>query len=153
MAGGKRGAYFLPEVDDEVLVAFEHGDVRFPYVVGALWNDGDRPPHTNDDGKNAIREITSRSGHRITLDDTDGDEKIAIVDKTGKNSVVILSKDNSITIAADGDITINAKGKLAVSANGIELKSQAGISVEASASLEAKASGQLTIKGSVVNIN
>jgi len=56
MAGGGRGAYFLPEVNDEVLCAFEHGDVRFPYVVGALWNGKDAPPTTNDDGKNNFRE-------------------------------------------------------------------------------------------------
>src|SRR5664280_3415392 len=65
MAGNKRGFYFLPEVDDEVLVAFEHGDVRFPYVLGALWNGKDAPPATNGDGKNNVRVIQSRSGHVI----------------------------------------------------------------------------------------
>ena len=43
MAGGNRGVYFLPEVDDEVLVAFEHGKVDHPYVIGSLWNQQDRP--------------------------------------------------------------------------------------------------------------
>src|SRR5215472_353851 len=62
MAGSSRGSYFLPEVNDEVMVAFEHGDVRFPYVLGALWNGKDSPPTTNSDGKNSIRLIKSRSG-------------------------------------------------------------------------------------------
>src|SRR5689334_12460780 len=50
MAGNERGIYFLPEVEDEVLVAFEHGDLRFPYVIGSLWNGRDKPPVKNDDG-------------------------------------------------------------------------------------------------------
>ncbi|MDQ3855312.1 MAG: phage baseplate assembly protein V, partial [Chloroflexota bacterium] len=88
MAGNDRGLYFLPEVDDEVLVAFEHGDVRFPYVLGALWNGKDKPPESNDDGRNDQRTIKSRSGHIIRLDD--GDEaKLEILDKTGNNSIVI----------------------------------------------------------------
>jgi uncharacterized protein involved in type VI secretion and phage assembly len=44
MAGNNRGSWWIPDVDDEVLVAFEHGDVRRPYVVGALWNGSDAPP-------------------------------------------------------------------------------------------------------------
>ena len=47
MAGNKRGSFFLPEVEDEVLVAFEHGDLRYPYILGALWNGKDKPPDTN----------------------------------------------------------------------------------------------------------
>jgi len=51
MAGPERGVYFLPEVDDEVLIAFEHGDIRRPMVLGCLWNGVDAPPITNDDGE------------------------------------------------------------------------------------------------------
>src|SRR3712207_8369590 len=63
-----------PEVDDEVLVAFEHGDPRYPYVLGALWNGRDKPPEANADGGNNKRLIKSRSGLTILLDDT-GDRK------------------------------------------------------------------------------
>ena len=62
MAGHERGTYFLPEVDDQVLVAFEHGDIRRPYVLGALWHRAAPPPETNADGKNNKRLIRSRSG-------------------------------------------------------------------------------------------
>lgn len=154
MAGSDRGAYFLPEVDDEVLVAFEHGDVRFPYVVGALWNGQDAPPESNDDGDNNIRVIKSRSGHIIRLDDTDGEEKIEIIDKSGNNSIVINTKDNTITISADADITIqSSSGKLKLSGNGIEITSQAEVKIEASQNMDLKAGPQLNIKGSMVNIN
>ena len=80
MAGKDRGFYFLPEIDDEVLVAFEHGDPRFPFILGALWNGQDTPPANNDDGKNDVRVIKSRSGHVIRLTDKDGEEKIEIID-------------------------------------------------------------------------
>ena len=52
MAGSKRGVFFMPEVDDEVLVAFEHGDFDHPFVVGFLWNGVDKPPET--DRKNRV---------------------------------------------------------------------------------------------------
>ena len=84
MAGKDRGAFFLPEVNDEVLVAFEHGDINMPYVIGSLWNGVDKPLETNSDGKNNVRVIKSRSGHIIRLNDKDGEEKIEIIDKSKK---------------------------------------------------------------------
>ncbi|MCW5783301.1 MAG: phage baseplate assembly protein V [Nitrospirales bacterium] len=80
MAGKERGGVFLPEVDDEVLVAFEQGDINHPFVIGALWSQEDPPPETNADGKNNIRKFTSRSGHEIIFnDDAEGQqEKIEI---------------------------------------------------------------------------
>lgn len=145
MAGPSRGTYFLPEVDDEVLVAFEHGDVRFPYIIGAIWNGKDAPPTTNSDGQNNIRLIKSRSGHVIRFDDTNGNEKVEIIDKQGTNSITIKSSDNSITICCNG--------KMQLSANGIEISSQAEIKIEAAATMDIKAGAPLTIQGSVVNIN
>jgi len=154
MAGNDRGLFFLPEVDDEVLVAFEHGSPEFPYVLGALWNGKDKAPESNDDGENNMRTIKSRSGHVVRLDDTDGSEKIEIVDGSGANSIVISTADNTITITADADITIESgSGKLILSGNGIEIKSQADLKVEAGANMDLKASGQLNIKGTTVNIN
>ncbi len=154
MAGKDRGAYFLPEVDDEVLVAFEHGMAEFPYVLGALWNGQDKPPESNDDGNNNMRTIKSRSGHLIRLDDSDGGEKIEVIDSSGNNSMVISTADNTITIVANADITIqSSSGKLVLSGNGIELSSQAGVKVEASQNMDLKAGAQMNVKGSVVNIN
>lgn len=153
MAGHGRGLYFLPEVDDEVLVAFQHGDVRFPYLLGALWNGQDKPPETND-GANNLRTIKSRSGHIIRLDDTEGAEKIEIIDSSEKNSIVINTAENTITIVADADITIQSgNGKLILEGNGIELTSQADVVVNASQGMSLQAGSQLNIKGSMVNIN
>jgi uncharacterized protein involved in type VI secretion and phage assembly len=81
MAGANRGIIFIPEVDDEVLVAFDHGDVRAPYILGAVWNGTDKPPQEKgNDDKNNLRIIKSRSNHMIILDDTSGSEKIQIID-------------------------------------------------------------------------
>ncbi|MEW6211592.1 MAG: phage baseplate assembly protein V [Acidobacteriota bacterium] len=154
MAGKDRGAYFLPEVDDEVLVAFEHGDPRFPYVIGALWNGKDAPPATNDDGKNNVRVIKSRSGHVIRLNDEDGKEMIEIVDKSEKNSIVFDTAKNTITIATDKDITLAApQGTIKLDAQKIEIKSSADAKIEAGAGMDVKAAATMNIKGATVNIN
>ena len=145
MAGGGRGAYFLPEVNDEVLVAFEHGDIQFPYVVGALWNGRDAPPAENSDGKNNIRVIHSRSGHLVRLDDSDGDEKIEIIDKTGGNSITIKASDNSIAISCTG--------RMKLQANGIEITSQSDVKIQANSTMNVQSSATMTIQGATVNIN
>lgn len=154
MAGAERGLYMLPEVNDEVLVAFEHGMVEFPYILGALWNGKDKPPESNSDGKNNRRTLKSRSGHIISLDDNENEAKIEIKDGSGKNSIVVSTADNAIYIMADGDLTIKSQnGKLILGGKGIEIKSQAEVKIEATKNMDLKAGPQLNIKGQVVNIN
>jgi uncharacterized protein involved in type VI secretion and phage assembly len=154
MAGKDRGLFLLPEVDDEVLVAFEHGDPRFPYVVGSLWNGSDTPPEDNADGKNNVRVIKSRSGHVVRLTDEDGKEKIEIIDKSEKNSVVIDTAENTITITAEKDIVLSApNGSIKLDAQKVEVKSSADSKVEAGGGMDLKASGTMNVKGATVNIN
>jgi uncharacterized protein involved in type VI secretion and phage assembly len=154
MAGAGRGVYFLPEVGDEVLVAFEQGDLRFPYVVGALWNGKDAPPEKNDDGKNDVRVIRSRSGHVLRLTDTDGKETIEIIDKSGKNKLIFDTAKNTITITADKDITLSApSGTVRIEARKLEIKSTADTAIEADGGLDLKTIGTMNIKGAMVNIN
>jgi uncharacterized protein involved in type VI secretion and phage assembly len=162
MAGGGRGIYYLPEVNDEVLIAFEHGDVRFPYVLGGLWNGQDAPPANNSDGQNNIRVIHSRSGHLIRLDDTNGDEKIEIIDKTGSNSITIKSSDNSMSLTCtgdmslncDGDMKLNCTGKMTINATaGMEITCDADIKIQAQATMDVEATAPMTIKGAIVSIN
>lgn len=160
MAGNGRGSFFIPELGDEVLVAFEHGNVEHPVIIGSLWNGKDKPPETNSDGKNNIRkiksrsgheiifnddkegkkeklEINSKSGHRIVLDDSGGQEKIEIVDKTGSNRLTIDSTKKAINIESGMQLNIKA----------------AKVEIEGSTSLTIKSSGVLTIQGSMVKIN
>jgi uncharacterized protein involved in type VI secretion and phage assembly len=154
MAGANRGVYFLPEVNDEVLVGFEHGSPEFPFVLGALWNGKDKPPANNSDGKNDLRVIKSRSGHLIRLTDTNGAEQIEIVDKSGKNSIVISTKDDTITVNAGTGVTIkSASGKLTLEGNGVEINSTADVKISATSTMELKSNTTLNIKGAQVNIN
>lgn len=154
MAGAGRGVYFLPEVNDEVLVAFEHGNPDMPYVLGGLWNGKDKPPAANSDGKNDVRVIRSRGGSVIRLTDADQDARIEIADSTGKNTMVIRAKDNSVTITAAGTVTIDAgNGKLKLSGSSVEITAASTMKIEAGQAMDVKATGPLTVKGSVVNIN
>lgn len=155
-AGKNMGMVFYPEIDDEVLVAFEHGDIDRPYVIGALWNSKDKIPESNSDGKNNIKMIKTRSGHTIKIDDKDGSEKIEIIDKTEGNKICIDSSSNKITIECGGDIELSAsKGKVSINAKEIEIKSaSSSIKIESSAGMDLKATnGIMNIKGSTVNIN
>ncbi len=154
MAGNQRGTYFLPEVHDEVLVAFEHGDVRFPYVLGALWNGQDAPPATNDDGNNNVRMIMSRSGHVIKLSDEAGKETIEITDKSQKNSIVIDTSKNTISVTTDNDITLSAcQGTIKLAAKKVEITSSDATTLKSGSTMNVEASGTMTVKGATVNIN
>jgi uncharacterized protein involved in type VI secretion and phage assembly len=128
MAGANRGTWFVPDVDDEVLVMFEAGDPRRPYVIGALWNGSDPPPETMDDNNN-LKTILSRAGIRITMDDSDGAVKLTFA-TPGNNQVVLDdgrmeltvsdSSGNSIKLDSSG-ITVTASGKVTVNAATMEI--------------------------------
>ncbi|MBA7490398.1 hypothetical protein ES702_00936 [subsurface metagenome] len=91
MAGNDRGTFLTPEVNDEVWVVFEHGDVNVPIVIGFLWSGKDKPPE-NDTKKRVIK---TRSGHTITLSDKNGEEEIKIEHKIG--AYVLLDSTGKIT--------------------------------------------------------
>ena len=155
MAGPARGFYALPEVDDEVLVGFAHGRLDSPFVLGALWNGKDKPPESNGDGKNDRRSLTSRSGHVIRLTDTKGEERIEILDKSGKNSVVVDTKSNTVTVSADADVVVRAaKGKLTLSGEtGVEITSAKGPVKVGGTEVNVEAKAKLVLKGATVDIN
>jgi phage protein D len=173
MAGPGRGFEFIPEVNDEVLIAFEYNDFNKPYILGVLWNGKDKPPVTskdavNDKGvnKRIIKtrsghtitlddtekaeqiSIVSKSGHTITLDDKNGEEKISTIDKTKKNSIVIDSKANTLTIKADGDISMETPKNVTIKGSKITLDAQQNAEIKAAQNLEASAGTKATVKGS-----
>ena len=155
MAGAERGFFFIPEVGDEVLVAFEHGMIEFPYILGGLWNGVDKPPEKKDESTNR-RTIKSTSGHVICLDDSSGAEKIEIIDKSGTNSIIIDSATNKMTIMSDADLTIQStNGKLILSGkSGVEITSEMDVKVEATNKMTLDAKGpELKITGTMVKIN
>jgi Rhs element Vgr protein len=170
MAGNDRGFLFLPEVNDEVLVGFEHGETSSPYILGGLWNGKDNLPSSAPVASGAVVEriIKTKAGHIIRLTDKDGSEKIEIIDKATQ-SITIDSANKKITIKGTGDISIEAaqnveiKGttKVTVTGQEINVKADTNLKIEAGAQLELKASagikidgGAMTeIKGGMVKIN
>lgn len=113
-AGASRGTMFVPEKGDEVMVAFDGGDPNHPYVIGAVWNGKHAVPGPgNSDGKNDHKWFRSRSGHDLELLDTEGGEKIRLVDKSQKNSMVFdTAADTLTTQATSGSISLSAPAGL-----------------------------------------
>lgn len=147
MAGDGRGMVFRPEKGEAVLVGFAHGDPRNPFVLGGFWSTEDPPPQgTDKDSDNDVRQIRSRSGHRIVLDDRKGAERIEITDKDDKRKVVIDSAKGTMEITCDG-------GDLTVSASTVTVKADT-IELSATGNATLKAGGTLTLKGdAAVRIN
>jgi uncharacterized protein involved in type VI secretion and phage assembly len=151
MSGDGYGTYFIPEVDDEVLVAFVNGDVTSPIIIGSLWNQSDTPPHDNSDGKNNTKAIRSRSGHTIIFDDNDAEssEKLEIVSSAGHKIVLDDKKGNEKVTIADksgNSVELDAvKNKLSIS-------SAMEISIDAT-KITINASGELVLKGGIIRIN
>lgn len=155
MAGQQRGAFFVPEVGEEVLVAFEHGELDRPIVLGGLWNKQDPPPLAVDNaGKNDIRAIHTRSGHKVVFNDSQNAPSIEIVDKNG-NRIFIDSKKNNMEIKVKGDLTIDVGGNISISAGReIAIKANSNVKIQAQGNGDVNATGPLTIKsGARVSID
>jgi uncharacterized protein involved in type VI secretion and phage assembly len=153
MAGKGRGTFFLPEVADEVLVAFEAERVEHPYIVGGLWNGQDLPPERNADGRNDLRLIRSRSGHEIVFDDG-AEGRIEIHLKDGKRTVRLDPDGIEISDDTGNSIAITSTpGNIAIKSNVSVSIESATIDIKAKASMTLQASGALTIKGALVLIN
>ncbi|MBN9386635.1 MAG: VgrG-related protein [Chloroflexi bacterium] len=162
MSGNATGIFFMPEVNDEVLVAFENGDISRPYIVGSIWNGTDAAPlaasvYVGGDGKVKQRVIKTTSGHIMTFNDSSDAPGISIVDKTAKNKITIDSTANKISIESDGDMLLKAKTKMTIEAADLDITvtnkiTQKGGQVEAqstSTDYSIKASTDLKLEGSV----
>jgi uncharacterized protein involved in type VI secretion and phage assembly len=158
-AGKNRGWFFIPEIDDEVLVLFEHGDINRPLVLGALWGGKDKPPEKNP-GANPKRVIKSRAGSKITFDDEE--MKIVIEDGKGKGKITFDSNANKIIIEAlkgdvcfqapQGDIQIVAKEAEFTATQSLEIHAGSNMSWGSDASVTVKSSN-ITMSGSKANAN
>jgi len=130
MGGNNRGSWFIPDVNDEVLVAFEGGDPRRPYVLGGLWNGTDSPPQSMDGaGQNNLKVLRSRNGVKITLDDTSGQENCIVETPGGQRitwhdgpgSVEIVDSNGNFVRLQPSGITVNAAAKVTVTASMMEV--------------------------------
>jgi uncharacterized protein involved in type VI secretion and phage assembly len=127
-AGNGYGSVFVPEKGDEVLVAFVHGDMRFPIVLGGLYNGADKPPTARTDGRDQ-KIIRTKHGHEVLLDDTESKAAVRIksaaghmveLDDEGKEIRITAAEGGSVTVTAKGEITLKAP-KVTVDSSNIEL--------------------------------
>lgn len=172
MAGNEYGTYFLPEIDDEVLVAFENGDVHKPFVIGSLWNGTQKPPQTNSDGQNDIRELRSRSDHVIAFDDADdgsitirttggneividdsgSSETIRICDGNADNSITLDSSSGTVAVDADSELSLSAP-TIALDGDSIELSGRKGLTISGNGPIDIDSKATLSVSGSMIDIN
>ena len=142
MAGNERGTWFIPDVGDEVLVVFQAGDVRHPFVIGALWNGSDTIPFTYPDdldaGNVTYAGWTSRTGHKISFFESSSESKIQLLTANGEVSVVFDDKNKEVRIETTGKMIFDA---------------QQDVEIKAGGSMKLEASGQMTVKGSTIALN
>lgn len=172
-AGPNSGAVWIPEVNDEVLVAFEFGDIRRPYVVGSLYNGQDTPNLGSglfDNGKVKRRGFISRKGHQFIFFDDPNKAGVAIISSDGNlkisfnetNSEIHISSQGKVHVESQQDMTLESQGNLKLSAQqgisleaqtSLDLKGGSGATLDGGPQLEVKASGQLKVSGAMVDVN
>ena len=165
-AGDNRGFIFRPEIEDEVVVGFIHGDPNQPIILGSLHSSANPAPITasddnhekglvcrseikiyiNDDDPSVLLEMPS--GKKISVNDAD--DEILLEDDHGNK---VLMDSDGITLDSPSDVSIKATGDLNIEATNLNLKANAGFKAEGSASAEISSSGSTTVKGSIVQIN
>src|SRR5690606_32506615 len=132
MAGPDRGLFLVPEVDDEVLVAFVDGDINSPVIIGSLWNGSDLPPEVAQavaGGKVERRIFRTRAGHVLAFDDTAGSEQIELVAHSGRDRVIINSATSTITIESGANITIHAASALKLEGATVEVTASGSVRI------------------------
>ncbi len=157
-AGANRGFFVLPEVNDEVLVVFEHGDMNHPYVLGGLYSKNNTPPLTSADavanGKVIDRIFKTTAGHVIDLKEKSGGESITIADGKSNVSVMMDGTNKKMDLKSQGEYSLEAQGKLTIKSASatVEITATGDIKIKSNASVSVEAAAQMTIKGSVVSV-
>ena len=160
MAGRERGWMTIPEVDDEVLVSFVHGDHDNAIVLGSLYNGVDTPPYANEDGENNLRVFQSRSGHRLTFDDTSGEERMELITNNEEIRLIWDAKEKVLSVYSGKDIIVEAvetvswkcKDFILEASNSISMKATK-VDVKASSSATVDGGGSLVLTAALTKIN
>lgn len=162
-AGKNRGFDVLPEIDDEVLVGFEHGDIHRPFVIGGLWNGKDAPPETVTDSvvnnQVRLRTFKTREGHYLQFVEEDkGITKKGVCIKTaGGHKIYLNDSEKLVEVKTNGghflklddqnlSISLESKGS-------ISIKATTSVAVNAGTTLDLKATGVVTVQGALIKLN
>jgi phage protein D len=146
-AGPDYGMVWIPQVGDEVIVGFDHGDFSFPVVLGGLWNGKDKAPLGDGlfDAGNVKRSgFISRKGHKFVFFDGDDESGIAMLSQDGKFKLSLNETKGQFHIKADGKLLIEAKS--------LEIKVDTDAKLNATG-VSLEASGQMKVKGATVALN
>ncbi|MBL0739538.1 type VI secretion system tip protein VgrG [Flavobacterium sp. GN10] len=135
------GAFFMPEVGDEVILGFINEDPRYPIILGSVYSSTSIKPFTGLDPnqKNSIKAIVSKSGISVQFDD---DNKVWTVATPNKNTIIISDKDKKITIQDENNNSI------VMSSSGIDLSSQKNINISANQNVTIKGNQGVNIQSS-----
>jgi uncharacterized protein involved in type VI secretion and phage assembly len=158
MSGANTGTYFIPQIGDEVLVAFHHGDIREAYIVGSLWNDLDRPPTLIPTDAKTKRIIRTPAGHEIEFDDLT--RSIAVTNSTKQKVTLEADKITietggdtaTITLEQSGALAIEAKQRLSLKAPSISIEGQR-VEIKSSAETNINGGASCGIQATMVRIN
>lgn len=173
-ASSGAGIQFLPEVGDEVVIAFLNADPNAPVIVGSLHNQKALRPETEEEDNN-IKTIVTRSaltvkfdddqkiitvetpgGHKLTMDDAAS--SFSMNDMNG-NSIVMdasgitLTSDGDVTVTAGGNVTVGATADASVTGNNVTCEAAVGFTGTGSATAELSSGGQVKVEGAMVMIN
>lgn len=152
-AGAEKGTFWLPEIDDEVLIGFTHGNPDRPIVLGALYNGIDNPPHASHSAgwtaaDNDLKVIRTKAGNEIFFSDKAGSETLSVVQKDGTNMITLSMSGPSITIESSGDIEIKGANISIESTSGdINLKAAGKLAAEGGSDVEIKAAANFKSEG------
>ncbi|MDZ8188759.1 MAG: VgrG-related protein [Nostoc sp. ChiSLP02] len=172
-AGPNRGFDCLPEINDEVLVGFEHGDIHRPYVIGGVWNGKDAPPEKVADSvvngvrlrtiktrvghvlqfveadkgssKTGIR-VETKAGHKMYLNDSDRHIEIKTA---GGHTIKMDDRSKSISIETTGGHSIEMKD----AGKSVSVKSTGNLSLDALGNIDISATGNITVRGAIIRLN
>ncbi len=154
-AGPKRGFDCLPEVNDEVLVGFEHGDIHRPYIIGGVWNGKDAPPERVNDSVTKtgvrLRTFKTRVGHTLQFVEEDkGRSKAGISLETKYGHKIYLNdSQRCIEIETKGGHKI----KMDDMAKSVSVESKGNLSLNAVGNIDISAKGTITVKGAIIRLN
>lgn len=157
MAGMLRGTFFVPQIGDEVLVAFNQGDIREPFIVGTLWNTIDRPPALAPTDAVTQRKIRTPLGHELSFDEAS--QSVTLTSNTfSKVTLDPLKAELStplatVSIGKDGDVTITALTRITLDAPVIEIKATSVLTARSNGTATLQAGGACSVQGAVVKIN
>jgi phage protein D len=158
-AGDERGLFCLPEVNDEVVVAFEHGEVDRPLVISGLWNGVDAPTvpvsEAIQNGNVHTRAFKTRSGHVLTfVDDSEGKVELQTA---GGHRLTLDDQNRAVQIETNGGITVNlddSNGGVTIQCSGkLQIEAQQDIALKAGMNINLEASGQVVIRGATIDLN